>query len=594
MLSYKEKIMFSKIIKKKLKKINKYFLLIPLGLLLSIIISITFWQIYSLGKISSGISIAGFDVSNKTVDYAYTMLSKNITPTESLYLINNDHKYEVILKDLNFSYDFNKSVQKAYLTTRSGNFFYDLGKKANLLYKKENLGLEINIDEKILEEKIKEFGKDFETKPVEPGVSLLNGSINIQKGTKGVVIDYLLLRADIGKDLAYLGKYDLVIPLKEAGDVLNEIEIQTVKDRATKIIGDSIVLRFNESNINLDDQILVSFLSPKNEYLDEIILAKVTQIALDIDREPRNSVFIFEESKVKEFTPSLDGYKVEKDILQNMIIGNLRTLEQGEEKSISIDIPIKVTKPKINNKDVNNLGIEVLLGRGTSKFSGSITNRIYNIGHASGKFIGIIVPPNEDFSFNQSLGDVSQETGYKQAYVIKEGKTILGDGGGVCQVSTTLFRAALNAGLPIIERRAHAYRVGYYEQDSPPGLDATVYAPHPDLVIRNDTPNHILIQAVYNEINRTLAFEIYGTDDGRVSNVTKPVITSQTPPPEDLYQDDPTLPVGTIKQVEHKAWGAKVRFDYQVKRNGETIYEKTFYSNYQPWQAVYLRGTMPQ
>lgn len=586
--------MFLKKVKKLVKKINRKYLYIPLILLLIAVISITFLQIYSLGKISPGIKIAGFDVSNKTVDDAYKILSENITSKENLFLINEDHKYEISLKDLNFSYDLTKSVQKAYQTTRSGNFFYDLGRKINILYKKENLGLEITIDEKILQEKIKEFGKDFEIKPIEPTISLLNGSINVQKGTKGVVIDYLKLRANIGKSLAFLENDNLVIPLKEEGDVLNEIEIQTVKDRASKIVEKSIILRFNESNFNLDDQTLISFISPKNEYFDEIILAKVTQIALDIDREPQNSVFVFEESKVKEFTPSLDGYQVENDILKNMIIGNLRTLEQSEEKIITLDIPVKVSKPKIQNKDVNNLGIETLLGRGTSKFTGSITNRIFNIGHASQKFIGIIVAPNENFSFNQTIGDVSQETGYKQAYVIKEGKTILGDGGGVCQVSTTFFRAALNAGLPIIERQAHAYRVGYYEQDSPPGLDATVYAPHPDLVIKNNTPKHILIQSVYNEKNRTLAFEIYGTSDGRVANVTKPVITSQTPPPEDLYQDDPTLPIGTIKQIEYKAWGAKVRFDYKVERNNEIIFKKTFYSNYQPWQAIYLRGTMPQ
>lgn len=594
MLSYKEKIMFSKKIKKKLKKINNKCFFIPLVLLLIIVISIAFLQIYSKGKINRGIKIAGFDVSNKTVDEAYKILSENITSKENLYLVNEDYKYEISLKDLNFSYDYSKSVQKAYKSTRSGNFFYDLERKINLIYKKENLGLEIIIDENILEEKIKEFGKDFEIKPVEPNISLLNGIINVQKGTKGVVIDYLKLRADIGKSLAFLENDNLAIPLKEEGNVLNEIDIQTVKDRAAKLVGKSLILKFNESNFNLNDQILISFLKPQKEYFDEIILSKAAQIALDINREPQNSVFTFEELRVKEFTPSLDGYEVEKDILENMITGNLRTLEQSEQKIITLDIPVNVIKPKIQNKDVNNLGIETLLGRGTSKFSGSITNRIYNIGHTSGKFVGILVAPNENFSFNQTLGDVSQETGFKQAYVIKEGKTILGDGGGVCQVSTTLFRAALNAGLPILERQPHAYRVGYYEQDSPPGLDATVYAPHPDLVIKNDTLKHILIQSVYSEKNRTLAFEIYGTDDGRVSNVTKPVITSQTPPPEDLYQDDPTLPIGTIKQIEHKAWGAKVKFDYLVERNGEVIFKKTFYSNYQPWQAIYLRGTMPQ
>lgn len=188
---------------------------------------------------------------------------------------------------------------------------------------------------------------------------------------------------------------------------------------------------------------------------------------------------------------------------------------------------------------------------------------------------------------------VSEFTGYQQAYIISGGKTILGDGGGVCQVSTTLFRAILDAGLPITERQAHAYMVGYYEQDSPPGLDATVYSPSPDLKFKNDTSNSILITARANPRNYSLVFELYGTSDGRVSTISKPAVTDVVPAPDDLYQDDPTLPVGTVKQIDFKAAGAKVTFNYKVTKAGETIYKKTFISNYRPWQAVYLRGTAP-
>jgi vancomycin resistance protein YoaR len=239
------------------------------------------------------------------------------------------------------------------------------------------------------------------------------------------------------------------------------------------------------------------------------------------------------------------------------------------------------------------LGINELIGRGSSTFRGSISGRIYNIGLASSKFDGVLVAPGDVVSFNNIVGDISSLTGYKTAYVIKDGRTVLGDGGGVCQVSTTLFRAALDAGLPIVERRAHSYRVGYYEQDSGPGLDATVYAPTTDLKFKNDTPAYILIQTIYNAKNYSLVFEIYGTDDGRISNITKPVITSSSPPPDDLYIDDPSLPAGTIKQIDYKAWGAKTQFDYKVERNDEVLIDKTFYSNYRPWQAVFLKGTGP-
>jgi len=170
---------------------------------------------------------------------------------------------------------------------------------------------------------------------------------------------------------------------------------------------------------------------------------------------------------------------------------------------------------------------------------------------------------------------------------------VLGDGGGVCQVSTTLFRALLDAGLPIIERRAHSYRVSYYEQDSPPGLDATVYYPTTDLKFKNDTAGYLLIQVIYDPKNYTLAFAIYGTPDNRIITTTKPKIGAAIPPPEDLYVDDPTLPTGKIRQIDYKAWGAKVSFEYKVEKDGKTITSQTFTSNYRPWQAVFLKGTGP-
>jgi vancomycin resistance protein YoaR len=268
-------------------------------------------------------------------------------------------------------------------------------------------------------------------------------------------------------------------------------------------------------------------------------------------------------------------------------------LENSNDKSESFDIPVNKTPPDITTDKVNNLGIKQLIGRGTSTFFHSIPGRVYNVVLASSRINGTLVKPGDTFSFNDTLGDVSAFTGYQQAYIISGGKTILGDGGGVCQVSTTLFRAILNAGLPVVERAAHAYRVGYYEQDSPPGLDATVYGPSPDLKFTNDTPGYILIEATANPKNYSLVFELYGTSDGRAATISKPVVTNVTPALPTVYQDDPTLPTGTLKQTDFSAAGATVTFNYFVKRGDEIIFQKTFVSNYRPWAAVYLRGTGP-
>ncbi|OGH21652.1 MAG: hypothetical protein A2629_01970 [Candidatus Levybacteria bacterium RIFCSPHIGHO2_01_FULL_41_15] len=327
-------------------------------------------------------------------------------------------------------------------------------------------------------------------------------------------------------------------------------------------------------------------------YSEEKLLIFLSPVIEAVKKDPIDSLFTFTNGRVTEFKPSRQGQKVDIEELKGQINSKILSVVNSQKpQEITINIPIKVIEPKITTEKANNLGISELVGQGSSLFQGSIQGRIHNITLAAARLNGLLVAPSETFSFNKALGDVSAFTGYQQAYIIKDGKTILGDGGGVCQVSTTLFRAILNAGLPVIERNPHSYRVGYYEQDSPPGLDATVYAPSVDLKFKNDTENYILIQAFVNPNILGLTFELYGTKDTRVVTLGKPVITSRTPAPADLYQDDPTLAKGQIKQVDFSAPGAQVYFTRQVVKDGKTIISDKFSSSYRPWQAVFLRGT---
>ena len=333
-------------------------------------------------------------------------------------------------------------------------------------------------------------------------------------------------------------------------------------------------------------------LKPAYTYSVRELDAILKPLVEKVEKDPVNAVFKFETGRVKEFTPSENGRKVDDEELDKIIREKIVNLiSNTKHQTIKINIPIKTIEPEITTEKANDLGIKELIGVGRSRFGHSIPSRIYNVNLASSRISGVLVAPGETFSFDKTLGDISSFTGYKQAYIISGGRTILGDGGGVCQVSTTFFRAVLNAGLPIVERHAHAYRVGYYEQDSPPGIDATIYVPTVDFKFKNDTEHYILIQREIDLKNLTLAFYLYGTKDGREVTITKPVILSQSPPPEPLYQDDPNLPVGEIQQIDYAAWGAKVYFTRTVKQNGKTIIDEKFSSNYQPWRAVYLKGT---
>ena len=333
-------------------------------------------------------------------------------------------------------------------------------------------------------------------------------------------------------------------------------------------------------------------LEPSYTFSDEVFEKAVEPFRKSIDKEPINAQFNFQDGRVTAFKPSTNGEKVDVENLKEVIRTKAYvTLQNQKSDRITIAVPKIIVEPEVTTEKVNNLGIKELIGRGTSEFRGSIPNRVFNINHAASKLNGVLVPPGETFSFVKQIGDISKLTGYKEAYIIQGGRTVLGDGGGVCQVSTTLFRAILNSGLPVVERNQHAYRVQYYEQDMPPGVDAAIYVPTVDLKFKNDTKHHILIQTIFDAENYSLTFELYGTSDGRVAQISEPVITSQTPAPEPVYQDDPTLPKDQIKQVDWAAPGATVYFTRTVTRDGKTLIEETFNSRYRPWQAVYLKGT---
>lgn len=309
------------------------------------------------------------------------------------------------------------------------------------------------------------------------------------------------------------------------------------------------------------------------------------------NNEPVDALFRLENFRVVSFRMEKEGKRVLTKKAINELLTWLKPINLKNRQKIEIVVKEEIIKPKITLASVNNLGIVEKISEGKSDFSGSLPERIHNIKIALAKFHGVLIPKNEIFSFNKTLGEVSFETGYKKAYIIKNGRTILGDGGGICQVSTTLFRAALNAGLEIVERHPHAYRVSYYENDGPPGFDATVFAPEVDLKFKNNTPAHILIQGAIDENQNLLVFTFYGKKDNRQIEISPPSIFDIQPPLPPIYQEDPNLKKGITKQVDWPAWGAKVKFHYKVINEGKIIIDQDFFSFYKPWPAVYLVGT---
>lgn len=236
------------------------------------------------------------------------------------------------------------------------------------------------------------------------------------------------------------------------------------------------------------------------------------------------------------------------------------------------------------------LGIRELIAEGTSSYAGSSDARLTNIRVAVSRFDGVIVPPGALFSFNEVLGAITPENGYVQSGVIFGGRTILGDGGGVCQVSTTLFRAIFFGGYPIAERWAHGYRVGYYENNDPlgVGMDAAIYVGELDLKFINDTPHHILIEAAIIPESASVRFRLYSTSVGRIVEHEGPMMRDLVESLPTRYEVNPDLRPGETRQVDVAVQGAYVEVTRVIRdASGALIDSEIIASQYQPWAAIY-------
>jgi vancomycin resistance protein YoaR len=309
---------------------------------------------------------------------------------------------------------------------------------------------------------------------------------------------------------------------------------------------------------------------------------------------PQNARFVFNDGERK------------LDIIDHAVIG--RTLNVSSTIGIiqqkvaagdhNIVLAFDFQKPQVQDSaTTDSLGVRELIWAETSYFYGSSPERVQNITAAAARFHGVLIAPGETYSMAKGLGDISLDNGFAEALIIYGGRTIKGVGGGVCQVSTTLFRAAFNAGFPIVERYPHAYRVSYYEKiagnhinPSLAGMDATVYVPIVDFRFTNDTSTWLLMETYVNPEKSSITWKFYSTRDGREVKYETTGPTNIVAAPEPLYKENPELPKGEIKQVDWAADGADVDVKRTVTKGGEIYLQDDFKTHYQPWQSVFEYG----
>jgi len=327
----------------------------------------------------------------------------------------------------------------------------------------------------------------------------------------------------------------------------------------------------------------------------ERVAALVSELAGQLDRPMRDGTIDWDGQGVVVLAHSERGQQLDVEAsvaaIEAALVGEVApaaSVAAGEVGATEhITLPMTLLEPRVDTARVAEMGIVELVSEGVSSFRGSPAERVHNIVTAADKFQHVVVPPGEVFSFNQNVGSVSAANGFTDALVIAGDRTAVGIGGGVCQVSTTAYRAAFFGGFPIVERHAHGYVVGWYGE---PGMDASIYTPSVDFRFRNDTQHYLLIKSYVNTAKGTLTFRIYGTKPGRSVEMVRQPATNVQPAPPPLYQEDAKLAKGQIKQVDWAVKGMDVVIKRVIRYADGAVKEENIVSKYRPWRAIYLYG----
>ena len=448
-----------------------------------------------------------------------------------------------------------------------------------------NLPAEYTLDSDVLTKVLKDDFNGQETVPQDAALKLNGrGELEVTPEQNGITIDYGQATKDAGEALKNMQTAPIVLQTANSQPSTTAESLTNLATEA-KQAGDLAPIKVTAGDYFaiIDKGLLISWAkADESGHLtldrDKIIAFINKSLAAQVDQEVKTPRFTIKDGKMSYWQAGEEGRNLDPAKSADQIIKNILSDKQ-KEITLQLDI-VPFVSP-----DSGEVVIKELLGTGHSNFTGSPANRKKNIAVGSAAVQGLLIKPGEEFSLVKALGAVDESHGYLPELVIKEGKTIPEFGGGLCQVATTLFRAALATGLPITERQNHSYRVSYYE---PAGTDAAVYDPQPDVRFINDTGNYVLIQT--RTAKNDLYFEFWGVKDGRQATTTAPTIFNITKPDPQKTIVTTDLKPGEKKCTEKAHNGADAFFDYTVTYLNGTVKQKRFKSHYVPWQAVCMVG----
>lgn len=572
-------------------------------LLLAILLltSVGAFEAVHTNRIYPGISVWETEVGGMLPERAAAKLEGNSRLDEPLITLSGpDDSWNVRPSDLGLQLKSAPTLERAYRTGREGSWLSGLVSQLELLAFGADVAPIITYDESRARRYLEALSEQVNVLPVDAQLSLDGTTPVVEPAQSGRRLNVDLTLAALSPVVTQLTREVVPLVVEEVPPKIQDAESARIE--VQRLLDGPLTLTINDPREGdpepwvIPPEELVAMVKVEAEagvlhasidkHAFRVYLEKLAP-ALEI--EPVDARFHFNEATgdLEPITESREGRTLDAEATITQVV---RALEAGQREIALVTKEVPPSYP--DTATAKELGIVDLVATGESYFIGSPSGRDHNIRLAASQFDGLVIPPGETFSFNHYLGEITAEAGYDESYITAGEQLAIGIGGGICQVSTTAFRAAFWGGYPITERWAHSQRVAYYElRGGDVGMDATIYSPNVDLKFINDRSAPLLIETEVEQGTHRLFFRFYSTDDGREVEMIGPKITDETAPGPPIYELDEDLAPGTVTRWQSAVDGLTARIERQVRdANGHLKYEDTFVSKFEPRRAAYHYG----
>lgn len=577
------------------------FLLIPFILALAVWLGLLGAERHYRGRILPNVYVAGVPLGGLTPEEAETALRQRFQSFQErpVTLTYEGRVWYPRGDQLGLQVAWDEAVRDAMAAGREGNLLERWWQRYRSRARRDLL-LPVVLDKAVLQNYLQEMAQEIDLPPLNAALTVEGTEIRVRPSHPGRALRILPTMQAIEAAIARFSPEPVPLVVEVLTPEIDERAAQSALETAHRMLAGPLTIRVRDKEWVLTPEDIGRMLRVETRQegsqktiavvLDqEALRAYMAQIAGQVLVYPRNAHFRFVEDHLEVVDPGASGWMLPLDAAVDQV--NAAVVSPKRE----LELELVEVLPEIRPESIAELGIRELVAVGESHFAGSRPYREHNIVTGARILDGTLIPPGGTFSFLQAIGPIDESQGFVEGYSIIAERTVRNVGGGICQVSTTVFRAALLAGLPILERHPHAYRIGFYEQGSIAGLDATIFVDTgTDLKFVNDTPGYLLMQLeVYTDTDILLVY-LYGTRPNREVRIEGPEMSNWTPAPSTpVCVENPNLEEGVVRQTDWAVDGVDVRVYRTILVDGEVVSREVFFSPYAAWPNIYEKRRCP-